>query len=164
METAMNARAIALAGLLVVLPGTLVSADVWIPASASVGPLPLSAGTGLAGCFYCLPADSDHWVRTNDYAKSVIASMPPSSIFQATWLSYDSDPNLGDATPIGTFLGADGNSLQGPNTALGNCVLTFTGYLAIRPEMNIDANSPGISVVFGLNSDEYLFSGLRAGW
>lgn len=145
-------RAAALAAILLLCAPGARAQEVFLPASESVGPAPDRPGTGLSG-FYWKRAPEN-----NGQAERIAGRYRPEATFTATRVDYPG-PGVGvvGRVPLRRFLGDDASSLRGAAASTGDnmfCLLAFRGFLKITRAMDVDAQTPGIQVVFVLGSDD----------
>jgi hypothetical protein len=100
-----------------------------VPGSASVRPVPSSAGTGLNGRYWKLPpktiGEDPNALKLNGLP--IINSQAPTATFTGTSINYTGD----DLTPIATWLGADGGSLVGGAGDMDDGLISLTGFYAV---------------------------------
>lgn len=119
------------------------SAQVTIPASASIGPVPGVPGDGLNG---------DIWSSYSPSivgSEAIIAAGPSAGQFCSTLVDYPRGAEivLNVDAPLSEFLGSDADTLMGLQPTVNTAATTwlFTGFIAIA--------NPG-ELTFGLLSDD----------
>jgi len=136
-----------------------------VPASAMVAPsdhLEVGLGDGLNG----------EWYKRNSgnslaNAQGIISGNDADATFLATLIDYKrgTDNHHVEGTAIGVFLSPDDSTLdfsgqptdngtQDASTSTNDSVWSWTGYVDIRPEFDIDSGKDGVQVSFGIPSDD----------
>jgi hypothetical protein len=122
-------------------------AQLVIPATEAVGPVPANPGTGLNGYYFHVDDAFQGTIVTLANAQTIATGTPTAS-FIATALNYG---NSNDDAPVQVFLdtngGTDGDTLMPLITdPVGSAVFDMKGYISVPDETFI--------YHFGLNSDD----------
>ena len=114
---------------------------VTIPASSSVGPPPVTSGSGLAGKSWKSQTPAQITGIEGDgpaFARHYINNVAPDGRFTAT--NFEKLGN--DLTPIQEWLNADAASFTGTNHMLDDGIAQFTGFLKITEPGDVVFHTP----------------------
>lgn len=128
-------------------------AEIIIPASRAIGPVPAQPGEGLTGYAYAFP-DPFNNLRTLADADAFIAGNAPAATFLASQIDYPR-PGGGGAA-LAELLGPDAASLDPASfgSTSPSLVYRFLGAIAITAGLDLDPTSPTIEVEFAMGSDD----------